>query len=317
MTAATLAGSAKPGSGLRPVNPRQDLGQLADLIEVAFAGNLDLVGRRMVREMRTVGQWGWLGWMFGHLLLPPAARPMGYVWVEDGRLVGNASLLPVRNYPDRWVMANVAVHPDFRRRGIGRQLVQASEQLAWDGGARTLVLQVEPGNRAASELYARLDFTHWGTRSSWRRLGGDSLREPADPNRIRRSQGHDWRAHLALARAVSPGGVIWPFPLSERMFRNRRGVQHWLYWSGESLLGGLSVRQGPLLRLTMLVEPSVQGQIEYQLLRCGLQQARPDQTVLLQDYPVDTAAEALRALGFHERRALAWMAKDYLEGDRR
>src|SRR5512134_3714944 len=108
---ATAAPRALPGDGMRLVDPRRDLSGLADVIESAFADSLDLAGRRMADEMRRYGRLGWLGWLLGRFLLPPAAYPKGYVWIEDGHLVGNASLMPVQGAADRWVLANVAVYP--------------------------------------------------------------------------------------------------------------------------------------------------------------------------------------------------------------
>ena len=117
MTAAALRRPV-PERGLRPVDPRGDMRGMADLIEVAFAERLDESGRRMVRSMRAFGKWGWPGWALGHLFLPPAAYPEGYVWIEDERLVGNASLMRADLGSKRWVLINVAVAPGWRRRGI-------------------------------------------------------------------------------------------------------------------------------------------------------------------------------------------------------
>ena len=71
----TAVATVRPSSrsGLRPVDPRRDLAGLADLIELAFVDSLDPAGRRMAQEMRRYGRLGWVGWLFGHLMLPPAA----------------------------------------------------------------------------------------------------------------------------------------------------------------------------------------------------------------------------------------------------
>ena len=110
LTAGTLSSTQPSFSGLRPVNPRTDMGQLAALIESAFGRELDLTGRQMVRDMRTFGRLGWVGWMLSRLVLPPAAYPRGYVWEEAGEVIGNASLLRVAGHKRRWVLANVADH---------------------------------------------------------------------------------------------------------------------------------------------------------------------------------------------------------------
>ncbi len=312
MTAGILTRTAESPSGLRSVNPRRDMGQVADLIEIAFAGHMDASGRRMVREIRSLGRMGWFGWLAGLLLLPPAARPRGYVWWEDDRVVGNASLLPVRGYPDRWVMANVAVHPDYRRRGIAREMVQACERLAQQAGARTVVLQVESENQAALQLYRRQGFEMLSTRSTWRRttLVADPPL-PGPPGRIRESQNQQWKAHFELAQRVAPEGLVWPFPLERDFFRPKRGIAHWLCWDGDHLLGGLSLRPGGSARLVMVVDPSVRGQLESSLVGFGLQALGRGQPSVLLDYPAAVATEPLRALGFREERRLTWMRKRF------
>ena len=46
----------------------------------------------------------------------------GFVWEEDGSIIGNATLLQ-SDIPNRYLVANVAVHPDYRRRGIAKGLM--------------------------------------------------------------------------------------------------------------------------------------------------------------------------------------------------
>ena len=49
----------------------------------------------------------------------------GYVWEDSGRITGNVSLMPVNKDGSRaFMIANVAVHPDYRRLGIGRVLTE-------------------------------------------------------------------------------------------------------------------------------------------------------------------------------------------------
>ncbi len=119
--------NSSPASGLRPVNLRTDLAPLADLIELAFSESMDTGGRAAVREMRTLSRLGpGLSVVLGMNDLAQGVG-LGYVWIEDGRLVGNTSVYPasVPTGPT-WIIANVAVHPDYRGRGIARELVTAS-----------------------------------------------------------------------------------------------------------------------------------------------------------------------------------------------
>ena len=81
-------------SGLRPVNLRTDLVPLADLIEIAFADTMDSSGRAAVREMRTLSRLGpGLSVLLGMNDLAQGVG-LGFVWIEDGRLVGNTSVYP-------------------------------------------------------------------------------------------------------------------------------------------------------------------------------------------------------------------------------
>ena len=60
----------------------------------------------------------------------------------------------------RWVghIASVAVRPRFRRRGIGRALVEALERELIAEGARRLRLEVRESNAAARRLYESLGY---------------------------------------------------------------------------------------------------------------------------------------------------------------
>jgi ribosomal-protein-alanine N-acetyltransferase len=61
-------------------------------------------------------------------------------------------------------IATVAVHPDFRGRGIGRQLLLATLRDAVVRGATMSTLEVRAGNQAAIKLYEQLGFEIVGRR---------------------------------------------------------------------------------------------------------------------------------------------------------
>jgi len=310
VTAGLLAQGSPLFSGLRPVDSRRDLAQVADLIEEVFRGDLDPFGRRMVREMRAMGKAGWLGWALNRMLLPPAARPQGIVWEEEGRVVGNASLLTVNEFPERWVLANVAVSPGYRRRGIARQMVEAGIDLAREGGASTLYLQVERDNPPAQRLYQQLGFENLITRTSWRRPPG-LHREPASPRAgIRPRRREEWARQWELAASVFPEGLFWPYPLDPGFFRAPpvRGRRHWLAWDGDRLLGSLTIREGSSMRMIILAPPEAQGQVERDLVSFGLSVTRGRKPIVI-DYLADVATQPLKELGFRAERTLTWMRR--------
>jgi ribosomal-protein-alanine N-acetyltransferase len=56
---------------------------------------------------------------------------------------------------DEMQINNVAVHPDWRRRGLGERMLRAALDVAKPGGAATAVLEVRQSNLAARTLYER------------------------------------------------------------------------------------------------------------------------------------------------------------------
>lgn len=320
MTAGVITRASESSAGLRPIDPRRDMGQVADLIEITFRGDLDGTGRRMVREMRMLGRIGWVGWALSRMLLPPAARPLGFVWVEDDCIVGNASLLPVSGHPKRWVMANVSVHPEYRRRGIAREMVGASDELALEAGAESIYLQVERHNKAALTLYRSMGYLPLVTRTTWRRPRGLPVPDQTSKGgavRLRRAS--EWIQQWALAEQVSPEGIIWPYPLEPGYFRpsgigqyfGRQAKMHFVRREAGRLVGSLSIQGTVVQRFALLVDPALQGQIEEELLSKALSSVRARRRSILLDYPADVAVETLRSLGFREERALTWMRHSF------
>ncbi|MGH9392344.1 MAG: ribosomal protein S18-alanine N-acetyltransferase [Vicinamibacteria bacterium] len=62
---------------------------------------------------------------------------------------------------------NLAVHPEARRRGLGRRLMRAVLREAIRRGCRTALLQVRPSNEAAITLYRSVGFVPGGRRRSY------------------------------------------------------------------------------------------------------------------------------------------------------
>ncbi len=60
--------------------------------------------------------------------------------------------------PQEYTAANLAVYPQARGKGVGKQLLRALEEKAQERGMRRLVLDVLPENQGARQLYQRLGF---------------------------------------------------------------------------------------------------------------------------------------------------------------
>lgn len=61
-------------------------------------------------------------------------------------------------------IATIAVHPNYRRLGIGRKLLTASLTEVIQRGAKLATLEVRQGNQAASNLYTQFGFVIEGRR---------------------------------------------------------------------------------------------------------------------------------------------------------
>ena len=66
-------------------------------------------------------------------------------------------------------MMNVAVHPDFRRRGIAEGLVNALVTELRQAGSESLTLEVRASNAGAIALYEKLGFAQVGLRKNYYR----------------------------------------------------------------------------------------------------------------------------------------------------
>jgi ribosomal protein S18 acetylase RimI-like enzyme len=319
VTAAALLRSA-PMSGPRPIDPRRDLAGLGSLIESAFAERLDDSGKRMVRAMRSFGRWGWLGWAAGRLFLPPAAYPEGYVWQEDGRIVGNASLMRVAEAPHRWVLINVAVGPAWRRRGIATSLVRACLDQARRRGAGEVLLQVDAFSTGAQDLYRGLGFRHLSVRGTWSRRASLEPPAPDGMDFARRRKPEDIPELLALVRRHHPEGLLWPRPLDEAVFRHPLGLGwtgHWVWPRSGPLRACLSAFPGydaPGVHLVMVLDPEARGRAEGSLLDEALLAMLPRGDKVRLEVAEAADESVLRRYGFQLERRLAWMALTLAEG---
>jgi ribosomal-protein-alanine N-acetyltransferase len=69
----------------------------------------------------------------------------------------------------------VAVHPDHRRLGLARRVLEALLRLASQAGAERATLEVSSANAPAKALYASLGFKEVAVRRAYYRNGEDAL----------------------------------------------------------------------------------------------------------------------------------------------
>jgi ribosomal protein S18 acetylase RimI-like enzyme len=293
---------------LRPVNIRTDLAALADLIEIVFADSMDFNGRAAVNEMRVMSRMGFALSLLAGMNEMTLGLSMGYVWVVDGRIVGNVSIYPA-NYPydlgSAWIIANVGTHPDFRGRSIAYHLMQASMEMIHKRGGTYAILQVDAENSVARRLYERLGFAYERGWTTWRR--SPSARVPATMHEVNayitRRRASEWQSEFELAKLVRPfeqGGLGWQRPLHAKYFRPGifGALGDWLSFrhmerriirdSTDKILASLWIENtlaASAAQMTLFVHPDYQGRYDDALLNNALQ--RYSMTPLSMEHPSD------------------------------
>jgi hypothetical protein len=216
----------------------------------------------------------------------------------------------------------VAVHPDFRRRGIARKLTQRALKHLAQQHESEVWLQVRDDNPPAIDLYRSLGFIEQAARTTWRIRPVDfqcALVTVKAGLSVRRRLRGDWEFQRDEFDAAYPQAIRWNLPVNFRRFEP--GV----------LQTVSNVMEGALLKhWAVCFDGKCQGLITWQksdsyannlwlafpdgraetLLPFGLGHVMrhlPRNHPLSIDYPKSRCDEALRDLGFFEFRTLIWM----------
>lgn len=300
---------------LRPFDMRRDLLAVADLVELCFAETLDADGRLYIRQMRQAARGPMLD------VMGRADMPMGgLVWEENGRVIGNLSLIPHFYAGQRiYLIANVAVHPDHRRRGIAKALTQAALNEIERSRPHATWLQVDETNTAAVSLYEDMGFVERVRRTSWRMQPDAISIEPTSKAMIRTRRTSDWRQQKNWLEANYPADVRWQLPLDlgllqpgllgalQRSLSDRRSEQ----WAAElngKLIGVLTWQSSSLEadRLWLAAPAGSEADAIAPLVAHALKQLSSQRKLAL-NYPAGRAGEGLEQAGFSAARTLIWM----------
>lgn len=213
---------------LRTFNIRQDMDAMIPLIQAAFyypendGWNLspeEITGIvdnfSMIRTLYPVFQ---IGGIFNPAL---KAVMRGYIWEEAGQAVGLVNLSPLGLGDQTWVIGNVAVLPEHRRKGIAQQLVQAAIDLARQYQVKNVVLEVIADNLPAVKLYESKGFEIYSTIVQLHRdaaLEAPPLPVSPPGYRIEKYQVRDWEARYTLMKNITPPEVQQFEPIHKKKF---------------------------------------------------------------------------------------------------
>lgn len=321
MTTADLLLPSFARGHLRKLDVRRDLEAVANLVEVCFADTLDADGRRYLRQMRDTAQRSQL-LRWTNALNEYSPHPMtGYVWEEDGQIIGNLSLIPFRSKGERcYLIANVAVDPLQRDRGIARALTVAALEHSRNHRVDATWLQVRHDNPVAIHIYKSLGFRERTRRSTWRSVGDiNDLEVPSGYVLRKRSASH-WRLQRQWLDEIYPVEYSWHLSLDRTALRPglwglvyrffvMKYPQHWIVQKNDRLLGVLTYLQSGTYgdNLWLATHPDTDGQAVQALLiqsRKEIARRRP----LTLNYPAGLNEQDIKAAGFYEQQTLIWMS---------
>ncbi len=95
------------------------------------------------------------------------ARPWARLWVARERGEQVAAFLVAWHVADELHVLNVATHPDRRRRGLARALMNEAVSYARRQKMKHVLLEVRRSNRAAIALYRATGFFAMGVRARY------------------------------------------------------------------------------------------------------------------------------------------------------
>jgi GNAT superfamily N-acetyltransferase len=306
---------------IRLFDVRRDLGTVADLIEICFADTLDPDGARYIQRMRSAASDpGMMRW--AAISAEWGSRTMsGYVWEEEGRLVGNLSLIPYSlKGQRRYLIANVAVHPDFRRRGIARQLTSQAIAHARQRGIPEVWLHVREENDPAVTLYRSLGFAERARRTTWHSQSDYPRLEVPAGLELGKRRGEHWGLQRQWLGRNYPPEVTWHLQFSLSSLKpGLPGLLARIF--GETYLQQWTVRRDHQLQAAVACQASstfanilwlaAPPQADEEALQALLLHARrqvPSHRPLSLDYPAWQSSTAIQSAGFKAYQTLMWMA---------
>jgi ribosomal protein S18 acetylase RimI-like enzyme len=327
MTTVPVSARSSTANHVRPLNILRDLPRVADLIELCFANSMDSEGQSYVRQMRRASRdASFMRWASN--AIEGASMPLsGFVWEQDGRIVGNASLVPFRYKGKRiYLIANVATHPDHRRKGIARILTDQTMQHARQRGSHELWLHVRADNPAAVQMYRDLGFVERAYRSTWR-ASKDGYMSPANFTAsdsahslltVSKRHARFWPQQLVWLNQLHPDELLWYRSMNWNNLKP--GLWNWLYrafvefdlrqWAVQKdgqLQGVLVWMPGARSSLLWLAcDPQSDSESIARLLRRAHRDLGYRQKLTI-EHPAGLQEDAFLAAGYTLFRTLIWM----------
>ncbi|HJS28391.1 MAG TPA: GNAT family N-acetyltransferase [Anaerolineales bacterium] len=317
--ASLLSSQSEPH--LRHFDVTRDLEAVADLIEECFAETMTSDGHRFLRHMRSAARnprfLRWALSVSDYVTFPLT----GYVWEEGGRIVGNVSMIPYTHRGKRiYLIANVAVLPQYRRQGIARALTeQALDQARRRRQVSETWLQVRDDNQAALQLYQSVGYTEQARRTTW--LNRSDFWPPQTAPRVKvvPQRASDWPQQKSWLKRLYPDQLTWNLHINYGLLRP--GLLGWArrLFSGSQIKQWSALREGQLAGVLSwqpnidtpdslwLAAPPDGEELAIQSLVGALRQLLPARRRFSLDLPSGLGVRSLEGAGFTRDQTLIWM----------
>ncbi|MDI6694020.1 MAG: GNAT family N-acetyltransferase [Anaerolineales bacterium] len=304
---------------LRPFDARRDLGAVADLVELCFKETLDPEGREYLGRMRAAANSpAWIGWAAQAEWSPPAMG--GFVWLQDGMLIGNVSLIPYYIKGQRfYLIANVAVHPDFRRQGIARRMTERAIAYARQRHAPSVWLHVREENQPAIQLYENLGFIERARRTTWYSVADFEPAHLSSGERILAPRSEQWPSMRKWLTQNYPTELSWHMPLRinwlnpgitggfYRLLYNAE-IHQWALFENQRFVCSVSWQlTASRANFFWLAAPAECAPRQVHALLAHVRQQIVAPRPMMLDYPARQHEAALQAAGFLPHQTLIWM----------
>ena len=320
MTPSDLLSIYSSDSHIRPVDIRKDLDDIANLIDLCFSETMDEDGRAYLRQLRKSAEEAKrLGWAVG--LVEENIIPIsGFVWVENDRIIGNLTLIPMQKQDKPiHLVANVAVLPEYRRVGIGKKLTQAAIDYVQDKKSGSIWLQVRDDNIAAEQLYRNLGFVERARRTTWHSYTGDPKPAVIPGYDITSCWPVDWQKEIQYLENIYPPIVQWNLPVNFLKFKPTflsqvakvllgKSYRNWALRKNGELIGVLIWEEARTWADNLWVgcKPEYKETVLNILLPHAMSILNRKQPQAL-NYPAGEVEQVLSRYGFQKHITLIWM----------
>ncbi len=323
---------------IRKLDIRFDQSAVADLIESCFGEYLDPDGLTYIKRIRQAAkERKSIQWLQGcnEMLSYPL---YGFVCETDqGEIIGNLSLIPFERN-GRWIylIANVAVAEQWRRKGIAKKLTTTALAHLSQQGVQTAWLQVREDNDSAVSLYQTFGFQEFSRRTTWVKSTsiGEDIEIKTREITIEKRKAKHWLQHAQLLHRTYPQDVAWNLSLYIREFAPgilpsfksaimRTELQHYIAKKNNQVIGFASWQSRNLFSdsiwLAMYAdhEDLATGPLLHNLEKALRNKHRP----LTINYPANRNNQAFEESGYSRLNTLVWMKrpvwkKNEHEGDK-